>query len=131
MKLLLDTHIWVWSLLDPGRISRAVQRVLNDSQSERWLSPLSLYEAWVLHERGKISLDMPFPAWVEDSLSFSPATEATLTFEVALEARNLNLPHRDPIDRFLIASARVYDLTLVTSDRKIIESRAVSILANG
>lgn len=130
MKLLLDTHIWIWSMLEPERMSRAVQNALNDPENERWLSPLSIYEAWVLHERNKFAVTKPFEAWVQDSFSASPANEATLTFQVALEVRNLEFAHRDPIDRFLVASARVYELTLVTSDRRLIESRSVATLAN-
>lgn len=117
-------------MLEPDRVSRAVQNALNDPENERWLSPLSIYEAWVLHERNKFAVTKPFEAWVQDSFSASPAKEATPTFQVALEVKNLEFAHRDPVDRFLVASARVYELTLVTSDRRIIESRSVATLAN-
>lgn len=130
LRLLLDTHIWVWSLLEPDRLSRTVQAALNDLDNERWLSPLSLYEAWVLNERNLYALSKPFEQWVREALAASPLSEATLTLEVAHEVKKLAFPHRDPIDRFLVASARVYDLTMVTSDRRIIESRSVPTLSN-
>ena len=48
MKLLLDTHIWLWSVLEPHRLSRRVAKALQDSSNELWLSPISIWELIVL-----------------------------------------------------------------------------------
>jgi PIN domain nuclease of toxin-antitoxin system len=53
-----------------------------------------------------------------------------LTFEVALETSNLKLPHSDPADRFIAASAKVFDLTLVTADQKLLAAPEAKVLAN-
>ena len=59
-----------------------------------------------------------------------PFREAALTHAVALESRRLVLPHHDPVDRFLAASAKVYGLTLVTADERLLGSDEFSVLAN-
>lgn len=53
MKLLLDTHIWLWSFLEPERLSRRVAEALEETAIELWLSPISVWEALVLSERGR------------------------------------------------------------------------------
>jgi PIN domain nuclease of toxin-antitoxin system len=53
-----------------------------------------------------------------------------LTFDVALETSSLDLPHSDPSDRFMVASAKVFDLTLVTADQKLLGTRGVKVLGN-
>jgi PIN domain nuclease of toxin-antitoxin system len=59
-----------------------------------------------------------------------PFREAPLTGEVAIQSRHVNLPYQDPVDRFLVATALVYDLTLVTADERILNTRAVRVLPN-
>jgi PIN domain nuclease of toxin-antitoxin system len=66
---------------------------------------------------------------VREIFSKIPLREATLNQEVAIQSRLANLPHKDPADRFLAATAVVYDLTLVTADTLIINSDAVPVLS--
>lgn len=68
--------------------------------------------------------------WVADALAHTPAQEAVLTFEVAIRSREIGSAHADPADRFLVATALTYDLTLVTADDSLIESRLCPVLAN-
>jgi len=130
LKLLLDTHIWLWSLGEPGNLGRRVAHALQDSDNELWLSPLSIWEALLLHEKGPLAISAPFDDWVRSSVARASLIEAPLTNEVAIEARNIQLAHRDPIDRLLAATARVFDLTLVTADRRLMSVEGVSILPN-
>lgn len=130
MKLLLDTHIWVWSLLEPERLTRRVQRELENPQNERWLSPISIWELLLLEEKGRVALGENAATWVEKSMLALPLQEAPITREVALETRNIQLPHRDPADRFLAATARVFELTLVTADERLMGGRDWKVLAN-
>jgi len=130
MRLLLDTHIWVWSALDRARISQRVLKQLEEPGSELWLSPISLWEVLTLSEKGRLTL-RPDPAtWIAATLRALPLREAQVTYEVARETAKVELPHRDPADRFLVATARVFDLRLVTADERLIESRQVPVLAN-
>ena len=130
LKLLLDTHIWLWSLAQPARLSRRVRSALTRVESELWLSPISVWEVLVLAERGRVKLDEDPRQWVAEALARTPAQEATLTFEVAVRSRDVLPAHPDPADRFLVATALVYGLTLVTADEALIDGKACHVLAN-
>ncbi|HXR18299.1 MAG TPA: type II toxin-antitoxin system VapC family toxin [Terriglobales bacterium] len=128
LKLLLDTHIWLWSLRDPKRLGRRVQHELLNPDNELWLSPISTWEALTLHAKGRILLHADLGKWVADATA--PLREAPLTHEIALVARELNLPHQDPADCFLAATAQVLDLTLVTADNDLLGLGQIATLAN-
>ncbi len=130
MKLLLDTHIWIWSLLQPERLSRHVAAELASADNDLWLSPVSVWETLVLAEKGRLVLDKAPALWVAEALRAAPVREAALTHEVAVESRLVDVPHQDPADRFLAATARVYGLTLVTADTRLLGLRRFSALAN-
>ena len=129
MKLLLDTHIWLWSSLEPHRISRRVARELSDEENELWLSPISVWELTFLHRKGRAKTP-DIPTWVASSMEALRLTEAPLTFEVALTVSALDFPHGDPADHFIAASAKVFDLTLVTADENLIDLPGIRVLAN-
>jgi PIN domain nuclease of toxin-antitoxin system len=130
LTLLLDTHIWIWSMLDPDRITRTVGEALNNPANERWLSPISVWELTVLCDKGRVRLNNPVAVWVENAGKASPFKLAPLNLEVALETSRFRLPHRDPADAFLAATARVFDLTLITADETLIAAADVPTLAN-
>jgi len=131
MNLLLDTHIWLWSVGSPKRLTARVARELASPSNQLWLSPVSVWELQLLHRKKRVELDgVDLEAWVRRTLENLPINEATLTIDVALEVSKLNLAHGDPADHFLVASARVFGLTLVTADERIIDSADVPILPN-
>lgn len=130
MKFLLDTHIWVWSTLDPAKISPRIRRALEKTSNERRLSPISVWELLLLVQKGRVVLDDDVEKWVARCLESSPVREAPLTAEVALATRGPHLPHRDPADAFLVATSKVFDLALVTSDARLLKSEGVRIRAN-
>lgn len=130
MKLLLDTHIWLWALLEPERLTPAVRTALESADNELWLSPISVWEALVLAERGRLSPNAPVTEWIERMVRAIPRREAPLTHDIAVASRQLTLPHQDPADRFLAATALVLGLTLVTADERLLESKDYAVLAN-
>jgi PIN domain nuclease of toxin-antitoxin system len=130
VRLLLDTHIWIWSLLEPAKLKKRVREELAAVDNELWLSPISTWELLVLIDKGRVAVDRDPVQWVTEALRSVPLREASLTHEVAVESRLLDLPHQDPADRFLAATARVYDLTLVTSDDRLLGCRRIATLAN-
>jgi PIN domain nuclease of toxin-antitoxin system len=130
VRLLLDTHIWIWSLLEPARLSRTVRAELETPDNELWLSPVSVWELLILIEKGRVAVDKDPVPWVADVSRAVALREASLTHDVAVESRVTDLPHHDPADRFLAATARVYDLTLVTADDRMLGSRRFATLAN-
>jgi PIN domain nuclease of toxin-antitoxin system len=130
MKLLLDTHIWIWNDVEPWKLSSEVQRELASPNNEIWVSPVSIWEMVVLLENRRINLKQDFGQWVEGSRRDLQLNEASLTLEVAHELRFTMLGHRDPADRFLVATAKVYDLTLVTADERLTRVQGLKVLAN-
>jgi PIN domain nuclease of toxin-antitoxin system len=130
MKLLLDTHIWLWALLDPERLSPAVRAALVSAENELWLSPISVWEAHLLAERGRVRVDEAPADWVARMVSALPRREAALTHDIAMASRRLALSHEDPADRFLAATAQVLGLTLVTADARLLGSTEYAVLAN-
>ena len=129
MALLLDTHIWLWSLLDPARLSKNVRRALTASDNKLHLSSISFWEALLLAERGRLSLNPDAGRWIRNAIATSPVSEVSLTLDVVLASANIRLPHRDPADRLIAASAKAFDLTLVTADRRLIACDDVEVLA--
>jgi PIN domain nuclease of toxin-antitoxin system len=130
MKLLLDTHIWVWSLVDRKHLSQRVFKELADPSNELWLSPISAWELIELAQKKRITLDQDAEAWIAHKLSVTPLREAPITQEVALEIGRIRLPHRDPADHFLVATAKVFELTLVTADERLLKVRNIPVLSN-
>jgi PIN domain nuclease of toxin-antitoxin system len=130
LKLLLDTHVWVWSLMDPERLAGPVKKALRASDSELWLSPMSTWEFLILVERGRIELEGKVDDWLAEAGRRAPMNEAPVTHEIARESRLVDLPNQDPVDRFLAATARVLELTLITGDERLVRSRACRVLAN-
>lgn len=130
MKLLLDTHIWLWSLLEPKKLSRRVLKELENTSNELWLSPISTWEVLMLCEKSRVVVNEDTGKWIAKALSAVGLREAPLTHDVAVESRSIQLPHRDPADKFLVATAKVFDLTLVTADRNLIAAKGISVLAN-
>jgi len=130
VKLLLDTHIWLWALLEPERLSAPVRDALQSPENELWLSPISVWEATLLAERGRLVVTSDVQLWVRGLLAALPRREAPLTFEVASMSRRLELAYEDPADRFIAASACVHDLTLVTADARLLDAVGYAVLAN-
>jgi len=126
LRLLLDTHIWLWSKREPDRLSRRVRNALLAAENEVWVSPVSTWEILAMVAKGKIRLHEEVPAWITKMLANT--REAPLTHEIALLAQRVPLEH--PIDRFLVATAQVLGLTLVTADERLLALKDIATLAN-
>lgn len=129
MRLLLDTHIILWSAAEPEKLSQNIKEELKNDSNELWFSPISVWEIILLAEKGRISLGPDIEKSVREIFRKIPLNEATLNHEVAIQSRSVRLPHQDPADRFLAATAIVYDFTLVTADSRIIFAKDVPVLA--
>ena len=121
-RYLLDTHVLLWCLLEPERLSEKVAREVDNPANELWISPITTWEIMILAEKGRIELNTDPTAWMESVLNAVPFRQAALNHEVAMKSRGIQLPHQDPADRFIAASAVVYDLILITSDNLLIDS---------
>jgi PIN domain nuclease of toxin-antitoxin system len=117
LRLLLDTHAWLWRLLAPERVSSDAERAMGERRSELFLSPVSVWETLVLARKGRLRLS-PTPAeWVLDALRRSAPKAVPLTHGIAMRSEALaGFDSDDPADRFLVATALEHDLALVTAD---------------
>lgn len=119
MKYLLDTHIWLWSLLEPRRIGADAVAILQDDDNELFISPITPWEIMILAERGRMELYPSPQEWIDEALRRSPVKEAKLSHAVAVKSRRIELPHQDPADRFIAATAWEYGMILITAHQRL------------
>jgi PIN domain nuclease of toxin-antitoxin system len=127
LKLLLDTHIWLWFIGDSQKLGKRVLRELKSANNELWLSPISTWEALTLHHKKRIYLADDLPRWL--TRATTGMFEAPFTHEIAFAARQMEM-HKDPADRILCGTAMVLDMTLVTADEQLLGLGNVRTLAN-
>lgn len=126
MKLLLDTHIWLWYALGDPQLSENLRSTIASDTTELWLSPISIWYALLLAEKGRISLQSEATDWIDQSINSLAIREAPLNRHIAVLSRQIKLPHQDPADRFIAATAVHYQLQLATADTNL--TRAVWLL---
>ncbi len=120
MKVLLDTHVWLWYLLGDKKLGKTHRAILEDEEAVLFLSPISIWEVHLLIEGGRIKADRGASVWLSDALTKIPLIEARLTFAAAARSRSLPLPHADPADRFIAATAIEMKIPLLTADRHLL-----------
>ncbi|MFH2009688.1 MAG: type II toxin-antitoxin system VapC family toxin [bacterium] len=120
--ILLDTHIWFWFLTGSARLPRGIMKAIDEAAETSWLSPISIWELGMLVEKGRVSVQGAYRDWALRALQLMPLREAPLNRDVAMLSLELDLPHKDPADRFLAATALVYDLTLATVDERLVDT---------
>ena len=130
MRLLLDTHIWLWSFREPHKLTSQVQQSLSDPGSILFLSPISIWEVMILLEKKRLEMHEDFAQWFACSVDDLGLNEAVLNWRVTHELRFILPNHKDPADRFLVATAIAYDLVLVTADRKLMSIPGLKVLPN-
>lgn len=116
MRILLDTHVFLWYITDDPRLASAQAQAIQEESNEVFLSVVSVWEALAKHQLGKL----PLPSPADDYLRYRREEHkiATLPFDEPSLSYLLRLPlyHRDPFDRMLICQALQHDLQVVTSD---------------
>jgi PIN domain nuclease of toxin-antitoxin system len=122
--------VFLWVVNADKKLGRKTKRLLEKADTEIWLSPITLWECLMLDHAGKVRLEPTPLRWIRDVLAEYPFREAPLNHEVALETRGVSLDHEDPADRFLAATASVYDLTLLTGDERLLEGSGFAVIPN-
>lgn len=112
MRLLLDTHVLLWCLSDPARLSAEVRSAIENRDNEVLVSAATAWELAVKRSLGKVS----YPDQLSEAVAAAGFDTLPITFDVAQTVADLPLHHRDPFDRMLIAQAGHHGLTLVTHD---------------
>ena len=110
--LLLDTHVWLWFLSGSSRLPEGLRDEIEGPVDRCWISPISIWEVGLLEQSGRIRIRGDLGKWLQEARGQLPWREASINSEVALTSLTLDLPHRDPADRFLAATALTYDLEL-------------------
>ena len=116
MKLLLDTHIWLWAALETSKLSEPTRAAILDPANTIHVSVASIWEVAIKTELGKLALPVPLAGFVAAQTGPGVATVLDITAAHGVAVASLPKHHRDPFDRLLIAQAQVEGLTLVTVD---------------
>ncbi len=119
MRLILDTHIWLWMVAEPERFSPESAALLQDGSNELLLSAASSFEIAIKFALGKLSLPAPPQEYVPAQIARTGVASLAIEHAHALAVAGLPPHHRDPFDRLLIAQAQMEGLTIVTVDRRI------------
>jgi PIN domain nuclease of toxin-antitoxin system len=130
VKVLLDTHIWIWWLLGSDRLSAAERHCLDRlaATGDVHLSAMSLWEAQMLQNKGRLMLDRPLAAWLRQAAAADVVGLVPLDVEVVLALDLLPQSfHGDPADRLIVATALTHGLPLATHDSAIQASGVIPL----
>ena len=116
MRLLLDTHVWLWMQSDPTRLSTQAIGLVENPDNELVLSAASSWEITIKYEAGRLRLPVPPHEYVPDRLRTSGVRTLAVEHAHALHVASLPLHHRDPIDRLLVAQAQLVGLPILSAD---------------
>lgn len=116
MKLLLDTHVLLWWLLDNTRLRRPARDAIADAANRVYVSVVNVWEIAIKVGLGKLPVPPNVATWLPAQLQQQQLTVLPITVEHALGVEHLPGHHNDPFDRLLIAQAVAEGLTIVTSD---------------
>ncbi len=119
MRILLDTHCWLWLCAEPERFSKATLAELADPETERLLSAASVWEIVIKHGLGKLPLPVAPGDFVPSRLVLTRTDVLDISAAHALRIADLPDHHRDPFDRMIVAQALVEGMPVLTADRVI------------
>jgi PIN domain nuclease of toxin-antitoxin system len=124
MKILLDTHIFLWFISGDSRLSTDVRDIIRDLDNEIYLSVVSVWESIVKYQLGKLPLPEPPETYLPKQRELHQIASLTLDESSISQLAKLPPRHRDPFDRMLICQALQYGLTIATVDAAV---RAYSV----
>ncbi len=116
MKLLIDTHVFLWLRSEPHRLSPRVLSAYQDTSNRIYLSIVSVWEMQIKHQLGKLRLDIPLKELIEEQCNANTLEILPFGLNHIFELQNLPLHHKDPFDRLLIVQSRVENIRLASSD---------------
>lgn len=118
MKLLIDSHVWIWWMADLEELSKETRHILEDPRNEIFVSTASSWEIAIKYSIGKITLPSSPEEFFIHGLAKCGFSTLKIDNRHALRVASLPLHHNDPFDRMLIAQAQVEKLPIITSDKK-------------
>lgn len=128
--ILLDTHIWVWWVSQQPQLTTQLEQIIQHHQETGLgVSMISCWEVAKLVENGKLQLAITVADWLNQALAYPGVQLLELTLPIVIDSTQLpGTFHRDPADQIIVATARVYNMALLTVDTKIISYPHVQIL---
>ena len=131
MKVLLDTHIFLYWFVNDSRLSKKQARIIQKASPAQplFISDISLWEIANLYSLNRIRLNLPLRDWLEGATA--PPLVQRIGISPSIAAGVAGLPstfHRDPADRIIVATAQIFGATLLTHDARIIEADLVPTL---
>lgn len=128
MKLLLDTHIFLWLIDDDQRLSESLRQELRNPNNEKFLSVASIWECIIKYQIGKLSLPRLPTIYLPEQRKKHLIKSLVISENSIAQLINLPSLHRDPFDRLLISQALQDDLIIVTEDQAILAYPTVKVL---
>ena len=128
MKLLLDTHILLWALLEPQKLSPELRNALEDSNNTLLVSAATAWEIATKWRLGKLNQAQAVVEHYAMALHRLAAIELPISGAVARQAGLWDVPHRDPFDRLLAAQAQADNLVLASNDPAFAQFQGVVVL---
>ena len=118
MNYLLDTHILLWTLVDPDKVPGPMRRKIEDTANRVWFSAASIWEIAIKHSLAKADFTVE-PATIWKAARETGLEELAVTAEQSIGVDALPWLHRDPFDRLLVAQARAIGMKLLSVDPKV------------
>jgi PIN domain nuclease of toxin-antitoxin system len=116
MKLLLDTHAFIWLNSEPSRLSETVRQLCQSGEHKFYLSMASPWEMQIKYQLGKLSLDVPLEELIERNIQSNHIQFLPIEFKYISHLAKLPFHHNDPFDRMIIAQALVEKMSIVSVD---------------
>jgi PIN domain nuclease of toxin-antitoxin system len=127
LRYLLDTSVWLRAIVEPETIPPKVQQILDGRNEQFGLAPISLWEVAKKQQIGKLKLQKDLNSWLRQAVA-AHIQLLPMTTEIASEAMMLPaFPNRDPADELIVATARIHQLTLLTTDAMLKNYRHATI----
>ena len=127
MKVLLDTHVFLWWITDSDFLSEQAYRIISDEKNKIFFSAGSGWEIAIKANLGKIRLPDSPVSFITQQLKINSFQPLPINLNHALHVYNLPMHHRDPFDRILVAQSQLEDLPILTSDPLIVSYEVQTI----
>lgn len=128
MQVLLDTCALLWLVGDPQRLSARARSILESPDTEAFISAISGFEISVKHRKGKLRLPVPPHEWLAQALAAYAVRELPISLPIAALAPEVDVPHADPCDRMIVATALLQRLPVMTSDSLISACKDIDVI---
>ncbi|ELS04601.1 hypothetical protein Xen7305DRAFT_00043360 [Xenococcus sp. PCC 7305] len=119
MRFLLDTHAFLWFVLNDTRLSREALGLISDPKNDLLISPASYWEIAIKVSLGKYEIPSSFQSWIEHQISINNFEILPIRIAHAAKVATLSFHHRDPFDRLLAAQALSEQIPIISADRKL------------